>query len=102
MDAKNAGGSPPSNDPSEAWLEQYRNLAIIVGSLTPFQRWYYMRQARYYVMNRVYVALVVALALILVGLLAAAQRMHPVVAVALIILGILLGVISVWEIERKR
>ena len=71
-------------------------------TLSPLQRTYYKTKAKYYVkMTRETTFLGVAGALAAVGIATYILSESPVYGVAMIVVGVLLGVIAVWEIQRK-
>ncbi len=76
-------------------------LCLLQG-LPLFYRTYYKLKAGYYEMSRNIPALGVALAVLLIGIISYFLGIHPIASVALVLLGIILGVISIWEIERRR
>ena len=70
--------------------------------LSTFQRLYFATKARYYAMSSKAVAAVFAVILIGSGALAFVFGQSAFVSVVLLVIGIVLGVIAVWETERKK
>jgi hypothetical protein len=71
-------------------------------SLPVLLRDYYKLKAGYYEMSSAWLRWLVFAAVILVGIMAFAMEMDPIFSVLLIIVGVILGVIVVWEIERRK
>lgn len=70
-------------------------------TLPPYQRRYIGLKARYAVYHRVVIFLLL-LAWIVGGILAIIYEQNPWLFALWLILGLMAGVIAVWEIERRR
>ena len=77
----------------ELWLLQ---------SLPFVYRKYFCIKAWYYDMNRNIPALGIAVAVLSIGIVSYFLGVHPIASTALVILGIIVGIITIWEIERRR
>jgi hypothetical protein len=102
MDAGIAGGSPKaSNDPLTNKLALLILMEQPWDSLAPLRKSVAYRLGRYYAMPRHYVALVVAALLILFGIMILDSEIQPIVAVAILMIGAVLGIIALLEFLRN-
>jgi hypothetical protein len=69
-------------------------------SLPPALKLYYNVKGGYF-MRRKFVSGLIALAVILIGVAAYFFDQHPLVSIVLLVIGIGLGVLLVWEVESK-
>jgi len=69
-------------------------------ALPPSLRMYYNAKGGYF-MRRKLVSGLIALAVVFIGLAAYFFDQHPLVSIGLIVIGIGLGVLLVWEVESK-
>ena len=89
------------NQLSEAERARIYEAQIRWHNLPPALRKYYNIKGGYF-MRRRFISGLIALAVILVGIAAYFFDQHPLVSIGLVIVGILLGVIFVWETESKK
>ena len=71
-------------------------------SLTIFQRYYFKAKAIYYTMRGWVIGLLVAASTMALAVLAWSKGQNPFFTIILIVYGVIMGAVLVWEIERRR
>lgn len=92
---ENAQGVPAPNDQIAELRDAWRYIS-------PIEQVYYYAKARYLTMSKYWLAAAIVAILGAIGVLVYALRQNIIVSIAVIVIGIILGVIVVWEIERPR
>lgn len=85
----------PDTKQIQRMIELWDNIPVAL-------QWLIFLEFRYWYMKPNWVALSFGVVLLLVGVISFAFEITPIASLILILVGILLGVVAVWEIQRPR